>query len=239
MIIKKRDSKQSEIDMLSSLLDSNLPEEKKFYVEKDLRFLKSGEKGEKDSAYYIDFDFGTSKNWAVIHDLRLEFDNKVAQIDHLLINRFFEFYVLESKSFSYVLKITNDGEFLAWYKNRYYSIQSPIEQNRRHIVLLEEVVNAHDIMPTRLGIQMSPGFISYILVSPKSRVIRPSKDRFDTSMVIKADTLRSQIDKDTDKITLSAVVGIGKLSSGETVMQVARKLVKLHKPITMNFRSKF
>ena len=239
MIIKQKESRQSDIDNLSSLLHSNLPEEERFLIERELTFIKSGEKGEKDSTYYLDFDFGSSLNWAVIHDLRLEFENKLAQIDHLLINRFFEFYVLETKSFSYALKITNDGEFLASYNNKYYGIPSPIEQNRRHIVLLEKVIKARNIMPTRLGIQMSPALKSYILISPQSRVMRPSLEHFDTSMVIKADTLRSLIDKESDKITVGGVIGLGKLSSSETIMDVARRLIKSHKPGKVDFRSRF
>ncbi|HXX82212.1 MAG TPA: NERD domain-containing protein [Thermodesulfovibrionales bacterium] len=239
MIIKKKESRQSDIDELISLLELNLTDEKRFLMERELKLLKSGEKGEKDSTYYIDFDFGSSQNWAVIHDLRLEFEDKVAQIDHLLISRFFEFYVLETKSFSYALKITNDGEFLASYNNKYYGIPSPIEQNRRHIVLLEKVIKARNIMPTRLGIQMLPAFKSYILVSPQSRVMRPSNEHFDTSMVIKTDTLRSLIDKESDKITVSGVIGLGKLSSSETIMDVARRLVKSHKAGKVDFRSRF
>lgn len=239
MIIKKKDSKQSEIDELSSLLDSNLPEEKKSLIKKELNCLKAGERGEKDSAYYIDFDFDSSKNHAVIHDLRLEFENKVAQIDHLVINRLFDFYVLESKNFSDTLKITTEGEFLKAYNNKYDAIPSPIEQNRRHIFLLDKVIKHYNIMPTRLGIQISPTFRSYILVSPQSRVIKPSKEHFDASTVIKADTLRSQINKEFDEMKFSGVItGIGKLSSGETVMEVARKLAKLHKPSKIDFKSK-
>jgi predicted RNA-binding Zn-ribbon protein involved in translation (DUF1610 family) len=239
MIIKEKESRQSDIDELSSLLRLHLPEEKRFSIERELKMLRSGEKGEKDSTYYIDFDFGSSQNWAVIHDLRLELEDKVAQIDHLLISRFFEFYVLETKNFSYALKITNDGDFLASYNNRYYGIPSPIEQNRRHIVLIEKVIKARNIMPTRLGMQMSPAFKSYILISPQSRVMRPSKEHFDTSMVIKADTLRSLIDKESDKITVGGVIGLGKLSSSETIMDVARRLVKSHKPAKVDFRSRF
>jgi hypothetical protein len=147
---------------------------------------------------------------------------------------------LESKNFSDILKITNDGEFLVAHNNRYYAIPSPIEQNNRHIFLLEKIVKAYNIMPTRLGIQLSPTFRSYILVSPQSRVIKPSKKHFDASMVIKADTLHSQINKEFDEMTFSGTItGIGKLSSGETVMEVARKLAKLHKPLKIDFKSKF
>jgi hypothetical protein len=62
MIIKKKDSKNSEIKELTSLLSLPLPESKRFLIERELRFLKSGEQGEKDSAYYIDFIYSASKN---------------------------------------------------------------------------------------------------------------------------------------------------------------------------------
>jgi hypothetical protein len=44
--------------------------------------------------------------------LRLEHNGRTAQIDHLLINRWMECYVLESKHFNAGLKITEDGEFM-------------------------------------------------------------------------------------------------------------------------------
>jgi len=120
MLIKKRDSKQAEIDELTTLLSFSLPENKKFMIERELRFIRSGDQGETDAAYFIDFHFGSNKNWAVIHDLRLEHNGRVAQIDHLLINRYFEVYVLESKNFSYGVKITDTGEFLVNYDNKYF-----------------------------------------------------------------------------------------------------------------------
>jgi hypothetical protein len=42
MIIKKRDSKQAEIDEIATLLSVPLPENKKCPIERDLRFIKSG-----------------------------------------------------------------------------------------------------------------------------------------------------------------------------------------------------
>jgi len=42
MIIKKRDSKQAEIDEITTLLSVPLPENKKFLIERELRFIKSG-----------------------------------------------------------------------------------------------------------------------------------------------------------------------------------------------------
>ncbi len=61
------------------------------------------------AAYEIDFHHKASRNWAVIHDLRLEYRGRVAQIDHLLINRWLEFWVCESKHFSEGVAINEQG----------------------------------------------------------------------------------------------------------------------------------
>ena len=49
-----------------------------------------------------------------IHDLRLEVNGRVAQIDHLLVNRTMTFYVFETKHFHAGIKIGEDGQFLKW-----------------------------------------------------------------------------------------------------------------------------
>jgi hypothetical protein len=240
MIIKKRDSKQAEIDELTTLLSVPLPENKKFLIERELRSIKSGDREEKDAAYFIDFHFASSKRWTVLHDLRLEYRDKVAQIDHLLINRFFDIYVLESKNFFYGLKITDTGEFLVNNGKNYFAIESPIEQNKRHQIVLEQVIKKYDIMPKRLGITLTPSFYSYVLVSPKSRVVRPNKARFDTSMVIKTDTLRSAIDKRVDKMnSISALTTASKISSFEAVVEVGKRLSALHRPFKTDYRKRF
>jgi hypothetical protein len=240
MLIKKRDSKKAEIEELTTLLSFPHPENKKFLLERELRFIRSGDQGETDAAYFIDFHFASSKNWAVIHDLRLEHQGKVAQIDHLLINRFFEVYVLESKNYSCGVKITDTGEFLVNYDNKYSSIESPIEQNKRHLVVLEDIFKHYDIMPKRLGITIIPTFRSYILMSTKSRVIRPPKETFNTSMVIKADTLRTQIDKEFDNMgPLSVLATASRIVSGETIKDLAERIAVVHKPIKMDYRKRF
>lgn len=240
MIIKKRDSKQAEIDDLTKLLSMALPENKRLLIEQELRFIKSGEKGEKDAAYFIDFHFASSNRWVVLHDLRLEYQDKVAQIDHLLINCFFDIYVLESKNFSYGLKITDTGEFLVNNGKNYLAIESPIEQNKRHQIVLEQVIKKYDIMPKRFGITLIPSFYSYVLVSPKSRVERPNKAMFDTSMVIKTDTLRSAIDKRVNKMnSISVLTAASKISSFETVIEVAKRLAALHRPFKTDYQKRF
>jgi hypothetical protein len=241
MIIKKMDSKREEIAELTALLKGRLTSNQRILIERELKAIKSGVSGEKDSAYYIDFYFGESKNWAVIHDLRLEYKGKVAQIDHLLINRFFDIYVLESKSYSYRLKITPEGEFQTYYGKEWIGIPSPIEQNKRHIHLFDLFLKHHDILPKRVGITIRPRFKNLILVSPKSIISRPPEKKFGTSSVIKADTLRTRIDQEVDKgiNPLPDLAALSKICTSSTLIKTTRTIAGYHQPKKIDFKARF
>jgi len=240
MIIKRMDSKQDEMEALSSLLEEPINANQKFLIERELKAMKKGVHGEEDSAYYINFYYGDSKNWAIIHDLRIEHENQVAQIDHLLINRFFEIYVLESKNYSYGIKITPEGEFQAYYGKQTFGIPSPVEQNKRHIHLLDRFLKDNNLLPKRLGISIRPKYLNFILISPKSLITRPAANKFDTSTIIKADTLKTKIDNDINKFTpLSDLSAVGKISSAATIEEMSTRLVSFHRPLSIDYRAKF
>lgn len=193
MLLKSADNKDGGVAELERLL-TVAPADRRFKIEQELRAVRAGTKGEKDAAYLIDFDFEESKFWMVIHDLRLDVGGRVAQIDHLLLDRTLTAFVLETKHFHSGMKITEEGEFLRWndFKKTFEGMASPLAQNERHIAVLKDAFAKID-MPTRLGVRLSPTFESYVLVSPNSRIDRPKK--FDTSHVIKADVLRATIKK--------------------------------------------
>lgn len=212
----------------------------RFLLESEAKKIKNGVQGEKDAAYYIDFYFAKSKKWAVIHDLRLEHENQSAQIDHILINRFFDFFVLESKNYSHGVKITPSGEFETFNGKWSLGIESPVEQNKRHIHFLKGFLKSKDILPRRMGIPIKPKYYNLILIAPKCIISRPAGKDFDTSSIIKAETLRTKIDEMVDKHSVvSDLASLGKLSSFETVEEFAKKLASFHHPIKFDFRAKF
>jgi hypothetical protein len=240
MIVKSIDPKDKEIAELTALLKQAQTPDQKFLIERELRSMKTGIKGEEDCAYYIDFYFGSSKNWVALHDLRIEHEGNVAQIDHLMINRLFEVYVIESKNFSYEITINDAGEFTLKSGNQAFGIPSPIEQNRRHIFLLEKFIAANAISPNRLGIPVIPRYKSLILMSPKSVITRPDKKKFDTESVIKADVLRTKIDEYSNKFNpIYDFSLIGNLSTLKSVREFADRLKAFHSRSAMNYQKKF
>ncbi len=238
MLIKKADSRAKDLKILQNFLRYyRLTPQQRKLIEKEIRILKLGWLGEKESAYYIDFYYKDSKNWVVIHDLRLEFGGNVAQIDHILINRLFEIYVLESKNFkASKIKISEKGEFSVKYGRKWIGIPSPIEQNERHINLLSKVIKAKDLPPKRLGMSFKPYFWNYVLVSPKTIIERP-KSKFEN--VIKADMLTKTIEENAEKLKLSDFAKMFNLCTLDTIIEFAKKLVALHKPKQIDWAKKF
>jgi len=226
VLIKSADDQSAFIAQLEQSASGKGTEAKRNLEE--LRIRNAGIKGESESAYLIDFHFANGRNWAVLHDLRLERNGRTAQIDHVLINRMLEVYVLESKNFRDGVKITDDGEFLRWngYKKTYEGMSSPLEQNDRHVTVLREVMGDLDL-PVRMGVTLSPSFVNMVLVAPSARVDRPK--RFDTSRVIKADHLKTVIEKDFEALSL---LKLAKLISSETLEQLGQQLATQHRPST-------
>lgn len=240
MIIKPADDKSATINELESYLsDKRIPAELKAKIQKERNNISVGLANERDSAYLIDFRFGATPNWMVLHDLRFEEAGRVAQIDHLLINHFLDFYVMESKNFGSGISINGTGEFSTWMNGRPLGIASPIEQNRRHIAVLEGLLRVLP-MPKRLGIRIPPTLHSRILVSSKATIKRPPKSQFNSDEVIKADALGGLIDREIDGMSAGAVLaGISKVVGQESILTIARLLAGEHRPIAFDYVGKF
>jgi len=241
MLIKEKDSQEVAIQELEAITQlADVSKDIRTKAKRELRALVTGSRGEDNAAYFINFNYRDKRNWAVIHDLRIEYDGFVAQIDHLMIGRMLEFYVLESKSFSQGIKITERGEFLAWYYKRYHPIESPIEQNKRHIVVLEKLLIDKVLLPKRLGMTIKPTFRPYVLISPKSRVIRPKSRDFNTDEVIKMDEFARQVDVDGDEMNPVATVGfVAKMISEGALEELAKSLTKYHTPAPVDYYAKY
>lgn len=238
MIIKNADDKSSQIQQLEDLLNIANTDQK-YRITQELRNIRAGIKAEQEAAYLIDFDLGKSQNTLAIHDLRLEISGRVAQIDHLLINRTLNIFVLETKHFHAGLKVTEEGEFMSWnaFKKCFEGMSSPFAQNERHIAVLNDALARID-MPSKVGLRLSPVCHSYVLVSSKARIDRPKK--FDTSRIIKSDMLVSTLEKFFDKAGVLEVVGsLARCLSTETLEKVGQTLLRMHRPASFDYAAKF
>lgn len=239
MIIKQPDDRSGDLLILQSLLDhpkADAATRKR--ITEEIRNIKAGLRGEEEAAYEMQVQYGQSKNWMIIHDLRIEHEGLVAQIDHLLINRVLEFWVCESKHFSEGIAINEHGEFSAFYRSKPSGVPSPIAQNLRHILVLKRLVTSGVVnLPTRLGMTLKPDYRSLVLVSKRARISRPATPVDGLECVIKNDQLMQTIDKRMDEA--NPLTFLSRVLASDTIEVLAREVAALHKPLSMDWHAKF
>jgi hypothetical protein len=221
MIFKQKDSIEDQIQELEQALAKPLPASQRQRLEKDLNVIRAGLKGEQEAAYHIDFHLKDVAHWAVIHDLRLEWNGRVAQIDHLLIDRLLEIYVIESKSFRNKIRYANGG----WERinfNHWEGIPSPVEQNERHIAVISEMIRDQKLAPTRLGMTLQPTFFNMVVVMPSCSIT----GRYPEDVrICRMDSLVTKIRSEDP-----SALDVFKLIAPQTLHNFATSLLLLHKP---------
>src|SRR5256885_6449860 len=111
MEIKPADDPQPLIDALGHLLSRpDVDQQKRDRIEQEIWQVRAGAKAERDAAYEMEFYLRDFLNALTIHDLRIDFRGRVAQIDHMIIDRLLDVWICESKSFKEGVVINEHGE---------------------------------------------------------------------------------------------------------------------------------
>ena len=239
MLIKSADGKFKDIEILQGLLNHPAATaDLKRRIKMEICSIRLGEKGEKEAAHEINFHFGETRNWAVIHDLRIEHGARSAQIDHIIVDRFLEVWVCESKWFAEGIAINEHGECSFFSDGKPRAMSSPFEQNRKHCTVLKAACRDGAIqLPKRFGLPITPSISSLVLVSKNARIERPSAKVKGVDDILKVDQLKERIDKDCDNDY--NVLNAAKIISSDTLEGFARRLAALHNPIAFDWHAKF
>lgn len=237
MILKHREDNRASIATLQQLLirpDADAATQQAIGAQ--IRMLRSGDRGEAEAAYQIDFAYGDNPDWIIIHDLRIEDKGRVAQIDHLLINRLLEFWICETKCFSSGVTINEQGEFTTRHNGQLKRAPSPIEQNLRHLRVMQAVIDSAAIrLPTRLGFKIRPKLESLVLIS-RGTVTRPAQPVRGIDSVINHDQLHATIARALDAPRLFSLF---KLVGRETLHDLGRQVLALHRPHSRRWAAQF
>ena len=241
MLIKDRDPAQRAVAQLTDLLSLNLSATKKFLIERELKRLNPERNGGKTASHFINFYCADCPDWAVIHDLKIECNGFATHIDHILINKFLDIHLFESRSYNDAIKITADGEFLVYDGHQYQSVDSPIEGNIKRIEVLKDLLIENKILPKRMGITLKPKLFPYVLVSPGANIIRPPETVYDTSSVITADYLTKTLLKQLERLkrAFEKFRSLPKAFNPDILAKMAAKLAAMNKPNLIDYRRIF
>lgn len=170
-----------------------------------------------------------------MHDIRLEHKNRTAQFDHILITPI-GIYVLESKSFVGELTIKDDYSLNVKYGKTTKTFPNPIEQNNRHIKVLNDFINDNFKLSSRFKLMGGIPIEHKVLIHPNTTVTNNKlPDGFERS-----DSFATKRNEEIDKMNPAKVLlrGVTYLTK-ELSNELAQEIIKAHTPITFDYTKKY
>jgi hypothetical protein len=233
VLLKEIDKrKEEDIQCLKKKLELSDNEKQKYIIRQELTNLETGLKGEKETAYFIDFNLKDSTNYMVLHDLRFEIDGLTAQIDHLLINKAVGIILIETKNTKAEVNINDDGTMLYSYENnKSYNIANPLAQSKRHALVLEEILKKYN---------MEIDIMSYVVFLPEVKI----KNKTLPKKFCRADTFTEHIYNEFKHSPLKilstmAKMVTNKIPSTKKLENIGNILLSEHKPVLIDYDKKY
>lgn len=232
MIIKSAEGREADLTELRRLR-AKAAQADLAKIDREIRNIEKGAAGEKSAAHFIDREFRQSSKMAILHDLRLELGEEVAQIDHLVIHRYQQTaWVLETKNFAGRLSCDEHGDWTIWQGAKPIAIPSPINQAKRQVSLLTQWLAANGISTIRT---IKP----VVLISPTSSVNRKYLGPDDH--VVKSDNFgqwwQRQADENIGVITAFGMIGRHLVNgmSEDGLLELGKKLCSAHVPLVRDW----
>ena len=203
------------------------------------KFIKAGLNAEKQMGYYLKKAFEKSEDILILNDLRIEHNNDIAQIDHLVIHPY-GFIIIESKSVSSKISVNEHGEWKRIYNNQEKGISSPIQQAKRQASFLKDFLNEKATRVFRESIVdkliSKPTFNNYkfdiLIAISDSGIIE--RDNINLPEILKADTIPDNILNTISKRKiglLNIFANDNYAFHKKTIIKIANLLLTLHKPV--------
>lgn len=229
IFIKDFSNDNQQMNDLIELSGRVITPDKKDLIERDIDFLKIGMKGEADVYFELKNSFIPM---LCLHDVRLEYNDYIAQFDYIVITKKF-ICILETKKLSGDIEITPDGDFVRIIKNRSgkfikkEGMYSPIAQNERHARILREILVKEKLIKT------FPIKSLVVLANPKTILNKKQCPKAIQDNVYKHDQLATFLnreieDKTNDRDNLE-----------KYLYEIADYLIKNHKPQQYDYVKKY
>ena len=177
----------------------------------------------------------------IFNDLRFEFNDEIAQIDHLILYPY-GFILIESKSITGEVKVNNNQEWMRSYRHQWSGMRSPIKQLELQENLLRELLyeNKENILPKFLFRTIQQGFGGrcwdhICAVSSNAIVHRDEMPQEISDQLVKSEFVVDKLTKlmklPTSKLKTVLIGGDSRPAfSSEDMNKIADFLMQQHKP---------
>lgn len=200
---------------------------------------KIGAKVEQDVAFYLRRQFSDVDDVFIINDLRIQFNNETAQIDHLVIyNK--GFIIIESKSIRGEVKINEQLEWSRTVRGKWMGMPSPIEQAKLQSQLLRALLNdnAHLLLAKIAFLQGYFGgrcWDQLCAASNDALIDRKSAPKDISMKLIKSESIGSAVKKLITRHRSGAIFNANLNFSREELNRIVNFLIEQHTPTAASY----
>jgi len=240
MIIKNMDEYAAELATIERLLLSDPPWNARASLQRDHASILTSLKQRRDAAYQLDLYFAKSPNWVVLHDIHLAMGDSETEIDHLLISREMDVYVIDTSHYNSNIKLNGKGDFFRYNNGQPILIPSPVERNNHNIEFLANYLLHNGLLPSRFGFTIRPNFHNIALFSPTSVVELPKWQVPMEGELVKVKPF-------LERFTQSRIKGSGlqdfalmaRQVTSETLTAMSQKLAQRHIPRGIDYTLRY
>lgn len=228
VFLKEFENDNKQLQDLNDLLEK-VNGDKKNLINRDIFFIKQALYGENNVYNELKNSFIPM---LAIHDIKLEFNDYVAQYDFILITTKCIF-VLKTKQLNGDIDITEDGDFVRIIKNkegkflRKQGMYNPISANEREVHILEEILHREKLLS---NITVKP----IVVISNPKAIINKSKC---------ADNIKNNLYKyDQISTLIKKILDDNKYSkelSEKNMYEIAKYLINNNKEENIDYISKY
>jgi hypothetical protein len=185
-------------------------------------------------AGYLNDVFAGEEDIVVLHDLRVQCELGSAHIDHMIMTRYLDVFLIESRIAGDQVIVGPEEEFSVKYRDgNSYRIRSPITQLRRALAVSQHIFRRIEL-PTRFGERILPEFHRRIVVPRDTRLTNHSEVR--QSYFVNPRDLVKTVKKCSKQSALKTLFGG---ISTEDLNNIARIVARWHAPEKVDFMRKY
>lgn len=190
MLIKTVDDKHPLLRHLDTLLaHPGLPDAARARLHTELKRQRARWQNLNAAAEALDALFRHDAGWALLHDLNLPMPQGALSIDHLLINRKLDVYVVDSHCYQAHVELGGEAGFIVRYGQRRYPLsRNPIAHNAWRLDTLATGL-AGPGWDTRLALPRPPRYHNVVLLHAQARI--DGDDAQAAGILLRADHLKA------------------------------------------------
>jgi hypothetical protein len=185
-------------------------------------------------AGFLNDVFAGDEDVVVLHDLRVHCELGSAHIDHLIMTRYLDVFLIESRIAGDQVVVGTEEDFSVRYRDgSVFRIRSPITQLRRAIAVSQHIFRRIEL-PTRFGERILPEFHRRIVIPRDTRLTNHSEVR--QSYFVNPRDLVKSVKKCSQQSFLKSVFGG---LSRDQLTGIARIVARWHAPDKVEFMRKY